>query len=55
MTINKGKLLKTVGWATVGVGLYIVVLGSEYDVELFFDKTIKPDDNIIDAEFKIID
>lgn len=53
---NKGKLLKAIGWTTVGVGLYMVALGVGYDVRNFFEDVIQPDDdNIIDADFTIID
>jgi hypothetical protein len=53
MTINKGKLLQTIGWTTVGIGLYLVGLGINYDGEMVNSK--RPDDNIIDADFTIIE
>ncbi len=46
--INKGKLLKTAGWLTVGAGLILVTVGSMYDEEQPSKET---DDNIIDAEW----
>lgn len=50
--VNKGKLLKTAGWITVGVGLYLITVGTfldEGDVA-YFNPT-PPDDNIIEAEW----
>lgn len=52
MTIDKGKILKTVGWTTVGFGLYLVGLSIRYEGES--TGYSKPDDGIIDAEFIII-
>jgi hypothetical protein len=52
MTINRGKLLKTIGWTAVGVGLYLVGLGVNYDSD---SESIQPDENVIDAEFTIVE
>lgn len=49
--VDKGKFYKTVGWATVALGLYIVGIGVSFD-------TIRPGksgDDIFDADFTIID
>lgn len=50
--VNRGRFLKTVGWGAVGVGLYLITLGTTYDGDTVDSN--KKDDNIIDAEFTII-
>lgn len=50
--VDKGQLLKTVGWASIVAGSYMVYLGSMYDDVV---TRIRPDDDVIDAEFTIID
>lgn len=52
--INKGKFLKTIGWTTVGVGLYLVGLGVAYDGEAETIKPKKQDDNVINADFTVV-
>lgn len=55
--INKGKLYKTVGWLTVGAGLYLITVGHFLDGEdiAYFNPT-PDDDNIIEAEwFEVTD
>lgn len=47
----KNQLLKTVGWTAIMAGAYMVYLGSTDDLPT----TRKPDDNVIDAEFTIIE
>ena len=54
MIIDRGKLLKTVGWTAVGVGLYLVGLGGTYGESEHINPK-KQDDNIIDADFTIIE
>jgi hypothetical protein len=51
MTIDKNKLLKTIGWTSVGVGLYLIGISTKYDNAT---ERVRPDDGIIDAEFTII-
>jgi hypothetical protein len=55
LTIDKSKLLKTIGWSTVGLGLYLVGLGVVRENESIFNNYITPDDSIIDADFTIIE
>lgn len=43
----KNKLLRTAGWATMTLGLYMVHLGSKDALDM--------DPNIIDAVFEVID
>jgi hypothetical protein len=50
--IDKSQLLKTVGWTAIVAGAYAVYLGSMYDGS---STKIRPDDNIIDADFTIIE
>jgi hypothetical protein len=50
--VDKGRLLKTVGWTAIVAGVYAVYLGNMYDG--IFTR-IRPDDNVIDAEFTVID
>lgn len=53
MTVNdKGQLLRTIGWTAITAGAYAVYLGSMYDGG---STKIRPDDNVIDAEFTIIE
>jgi hypothetical protein len=54
LTIDKGKILKTIGWSAIGVGLYLVTLGTTYESESIF-RSSRPDDGIIDADFTIIE
>jgi hypothetical protein len=54
MTIDRGKLLKTIGWSAVGVGLYLVGLGGTYGEEVNINRNEHGDD-IIDADFTIIE
>lgn len=56
LTINKGKLLKGIGWTAVGVGLYLVGLGALKDSD--FEFNIRPNmdaDDIIDAVFEVVE
>lgn len=46
------RLLKTVGWSAIVAGAYMVYLGSMYDGG---STKIRPDKDIIDAEFTIVD
>jgi hypothetical protein len=55
MTINRGKFLQTVGWTTVVLGLYLVGVGIRYNGESEHIKPRKTGDNVIDAEFTIIE
>lgn len=52
--VNKGKLLKTAGWITVGVGFYLVTWGTMIDDsdgdDIHFNPK-PPDDSIIEAEW----
>jgi hypothetical protein len=48
----KNELLKTFGWTAIIAGAYMVYLGSMYDGD---STKIRPDDNIIDADFTIIE
>lgn len=52
----KGKLLQTSGLVVIGIGLYLIMLGNEYDDDgdAYF-KPRPPDDNIIDAEWYEVD
>ena len=50
--VDKGQLLKTIGWTAVAAGAYAIYLGSIYDGS---STRIRPDDNVIDAEFTIIE
>ena len=45
----KGKLLKTAGWITVGIGVYLVHKG------VVISNTIEAKDGIIDAVFEVIE
>jgi len=51
--VSKGKLLKTVGWCTIGLGLYLITVGAIYDGDepIDFTNPKPPDDSIIDAEW----
>jgi hypothetical protein len=53
--VDKGKLYKTVGWATVALGLYIVGIGVSFDNVADYVRPGKSGDDIFDAEFTIID
>ena len=53
MTIDRGKLLKTIGWSAVGVGLYLVGLGGIYGESVHINP--KEQDDIIDAEFTVVE
>lgn len=55
MTINKSKFFKTVGWTTIGFGLYLVGVGISYDGDTVKVKPKMGKDDIIDAEFTIIE
>lgn len=48
--LDRKRLLRTAGWVTIAVGIYMVHKGSE---DLPLDFTIK--DDVIDAEFTILD
>lgn len=50
----KGKLLKTAGWMTIGIGVYLVVKGNELDGKTFGD-AVKYAKDIIDAEFEVVE
>jgi exosome complex RNA-binding protein Rrp42 (RNase PH superfamily) len=54
LIINKGKVLKTIGWATVSIGFYMVILGVKYDDSEPF-KPRRYNEDIIDAVFTVID
>ena len=47
----KGKLIKTIGWVTVGAGLYFVYKGTE--LEGTIEHVVK--DGIIDAVFEVVE
>lgn len=47
----KGKLLITSGWIIIGVGAYLVMVGSSYDEDGIFSKRRPTNDIIIDAEW----
>ena len=51
--VNKGRLLKTFGWSTIGLGLYLVTLGYFHDTgeDNLYSNPKPPDDSIIDAEW----
>jgi hypothetical protein len=53
--ISKGKILKAVGWTTIGIGVYLVSLGIHYDGDSVNIKPKYTKDDIIDAEFTIIE
>jgi hypothetical protein len=55
LTIDKSKLLKTIGWGTVGLGLYLVGLGVVSENDVLFRSTDDFDPNIIDADFTIVE
>lgn len=55
MTIDKGKFLRTVGWTTVGIGLYLVGVGISYGSDSTYANYRRPDDGVIDAEFTIVE
>ena len=55
MTINRSKVLRTVGWATVTFGLYLVGMSIAQDSESEHVDPMNHDDNIIDVDFTIID
>jgi hypothetical protein len=52
MVVDKGQLFKTVGWSAILAGAYMVYLGSMYEDVV---TRIRPDDDVIDAEFTILD
>lgn len=52
MTIDKSKFLKTIGWTTVGIGLYLVGISTTYESE---SVDVRYDDDIIDADYTIIE
>ena len=52
LVIDKGRLLKTAGWTAIGLGLYLITVGTSYDGDF---TTRQPDDGVIDADFTIID
>lgn len=50
----KGKILRTIGWTTVGIGLYFVYLGNEADgIKSSYNRRNMKD--IIEAEFTVLD
>lgn len=52
---TKGVLLKTAGWVTVGVGVYLIALGNKYDgTDLNFSQR-PSDDTIIEAVWSEVD
>lgn len=51
----KGKLLKTAGLVVIGIGVYLIILGDEYDPDDAYFETRPPDDTIIDAEWYEVD
>lgn len=55
MTINKGKFLRTVGWTTVIVGLYLVGVSLVHDDGVVFEVPIVPNDDVIDAVFTVVE
>jgi hypothetical protein len=55
LTIDKSIFLKTVGWTAVGIGLYLVGLGVSYEGESVHINPKRYDDDILDAEFTIIE
>ena len=46
------ELLSTIGWTAIVAGAYMVYLGSMYDGS---STKIRPDDDVIDVDFTIID
>lgn len=53
LTINKGKMLKTAGWITIGLGLYMLSVGTIIDGDVDY-KPKMHDDNIIDVDFTVV-
>lgn len=54
MTVDKGKFISTIGWTTVGIGLYLVGIGIRYGGDsLYFNHD--ESGGIIDAEFTIVE
>lgn len=52
MTLDKNLLLRTAGWSVIVAGVYMVYLGSMYDDVV---TRIRPDDDVIDAEFTVVE
>lgn len=53
MNINRNKILKTLGWTTVGLGLCLVVAGLSGEELLYTNP--KKDEDIIDVEYTVVD
>lgn len=54
MVVDRSKLLKTVGWTLISIGLYMVAVGNDISPGEFTN-TRQPDDDIIDAVFTVVD
>jgi hypothetical protein len=53
LTFDKPKILKTIGWSAVALGLYLITYGTTYEGGF---SSIRPeDDGVLDAEFTIIE
>ena len=52
MTLDKKLLLRTAGWSAIVVGAYMIYLGGMYDDVV---ARIRPDDDVIDAEFTVVE
>jgi hypothetical protein len=52
LTIDRNKILRTIGWTSIGVGLFLISIS--LDSEPVINSTMNRD-GVIDADFTIID
>jgi hypothetical protein len=52
--MDKKTILTVTGYCSIALGLYLIHLGKDADV-YFEESGFEPGDNIIDAEFEILD